>query len=105
MSDGPSGRVAFVQALTGDLRLTLHVHALAPDGVFVPTASGARRVAATVAVGALQVTLGVHPTRCPQCGRAMRRMASLLSPVRTSGALRWVERGRGPPGLGLGCGP
>ena len=33
VSDGPSGRVAFLQPFTGDLRLTLHVHALAPDGV------------------------------------------------------------------------
>ena len=86
MSDGPSGMVAFIQTLTGDLRLYVHVHALVPDRVFVPTASGARRVAATVAVGALQVTFGVDPTRCPQCGQPMRRVARLLSPVRTSGA-------------------
>ncbi|MFT5460088.1 MAG: hypothetical protein ACI9K2_006603, partial [Myxococcota bacterium] len=45
-ADGQSGMVACLQTFTGDLRLFVHVHALVPDGVFVPTAAGARFVAA-----------------------------------------------------------
>ncbi|MFT4627972.1 MAG: hypothetical protein ACI8PZ_006666, partial [Myxococcota bacterium] len=41
-ADGQAGMVAFLQTFTVDLRLFVHVHALVPDGVFVPTAAGAR---------------------------------------------------------------
>lgn len=53
----------------------------------------------------LLYTFGVDPTRCPRCGQPLRTVATLLSSVRTFVALRWVRRGRGPPGLAVGVGP
>jgi hypothetical protein len=51
-------------------------------------------------------TFGEDPTRCSQCGRAMRTVATLLDPVRAFIALRWQVRGaRGPARSAVCVGP
>ncbi|MFT4626548.1 MAG: hypothetical protein ACI8PZ_005225, partial [Myxococcota bacterium] len=51
-------------------------------------------------------TFGEDPTRCSQCDRAMRTVATLLDPVRAFIALRWQVRGaRGHPRSAVCVGP